>query len=204
MRVNPSVVFVLVSPVFSANATRASGKPVLAKRQTVTASNNGCTAVCKDYGPLLGGVQCDVSCGESSLTAVPTTSTSTSTRKSTRTSTRTSTVISTVTSKPKTASNQRSTVSHPKGGCHETCSVNEAEGDYDCYFTCNADFATIQAPSILTQMVVSDPVLHQRTVVSAVAEDCTAVCWDLMPGTECDIQCEGDFKTRMPGNTALS
>ena len=171
---------------------------------------------------MLGGVHCDVSCGEPPSIKVPATSTSTSTststtthtstrtptrtptrtstRKSTRTATRTSTVIKTVTSKPKAASTQRTVVSDTIGGCHQTCSINEAEGDFDCYFSCNEDFATTIGPT-----PVAEAVLHQRTVVSVTHDDCTAVCWDLMPGSECDIQCtSSDLKTQIPGNIALS
>ena len=87
------------------------------------------------------------------------------------------------------------------GLCHETCSINEAEGTYDCDMTCDADLAAMVT---LTPIRVTDAVQHKRTVVSAVKDDCTAICWDLMPGTECDIQCKSDFKTQMPGNIALS
>ena len=137
MHVTKSVVFGLVSLVCSIDATKATGKPVLAKRQQIMASvtNDGCTAVCYDLSNLDNGLdsECEVWCTEGFSTKMPVTSTSTST------------VISTVTTSAEAA-------------------------------------------------------LNRRTVVSATNGDCTAICWDLMPGTECDVQCSSDFQTKMPGN----
>ncbi|KAL9076274.1 MAG: hypothetical protein Q9161_000990 [Pseudevernia consocians] len=142
MRMIKSVVFGLVSLVCTVNATKTTGKPVLAKRQAVvTVTNNGCTAVCWDLSSsdLGKGIDCDVYCDGGFSTSMPATSTSTSTS--------TSTVISTVTSFTKAA-------------------------------------------------------LNPRTVISTTNGDCIAICWDLMPGTECDVQCSSEFKTKMPGNVA--
>lgn len=191
MRVTQSVAFGLVSLVCTINASITTAKPVLAQRQgpEVTVSQNGCTAVCID-SPIQGlGYSCSVYCDQASSTKTPATSTYTSTVRSTVRST----VTSTVTSKAKTTLTQPSVVSAKAGACQETCSINEAEVDIDCSFSCGADFSTAM------------PVArHQRKMVSAVQDDCTAVCWDLMPGTECDVQCSSDFETAMPGNTAHS
>lgn len=188
MRVTQSVAVGLVSLLCTVNASRATAKPVLAKSQVgqqVTVSQNGCTAVCMDNQDEFWASSCEVYCDQTSSTKMPATSTYTSTLRST--------VTSTVTSKAKATLTKPSVVSANTGACHETCSVNEAEGDIDCSFSCDADFSTAMPVA-----------LHQRTVVSAVQDDCTAVCWDLMPGTECDVQCSSDFKTAMPGNTAHS
>ena len=185
MRVTDSAIFGLVSLVCTVNATKAIGKPVHAKRQAVaTVTSNGCVAVCEGSLSNNKGVDCEVYC-----TGISSTATSTST------STTTSTVISTVTSKARAALNRRTVVSASNGACHETCSINEAEGDFDCGWSCDADFSTLMPATSTTKAP-----LHQRTVVSAVDGDCTAICWDLMPGTECDVQCSSDSKTEMPGN----
>ena len=252
MRLTNPVVFGLVSLVCSVNATKANGKPVLAKRQAmVTVTHNGCTAICVDYGKDLG-TECDVLCDEASSSKEPATSaynfphTLTSTLRATATlksntplnestvvstsngpcgtactynlaedrydcytqcdtmymtmptkstHTSTSTLRATVTSNTKPPLNQSTVVSTSNNACHQTCSVNKAEGDIDCYFTCDVGFSKRMLPT-----PTSDAALHQRTVVSATQDDCTAVCWDLMPGTECDVQCSSEFKTDMPGN----
>ena len=201
MRVTKSVVFGLVCLVCTADSSKATGRPFPAKRQEiVTVTSSGCTAVCAaNYWDAGEAVGCDVDCDDSSWPKTPATSTPKSTSTSTSTSTYTSTVVSTVTSKPRPALNQRSVASTKQGACYETCSINEEEGDYDCYFSCNADFSTV-----ITATSTSAAALHQRTVVSTIEDGCTAICWDLMPGTECDVQCSSNSKTEMPGNIALS
>ncbi|KAF6219156.1 hypothetical protein HO133_004981 [Letharia lupina] len=190
MRVTKSVVFGLVSLVCTINAIEATGKPVLAKRQAVvTVTNDGCTAICWDLSSsdLGTGTDCDVYCSEGFSTTMPATSTSTSV------------VISTVTSSSKTALNQPTVVSSTGGDCSAVCTGNLDEGDIDCGFDCGGSFYTAMPTTSTSKSIpTSEVALNRRTVISATSGDCTAICWDLMPGTECDVQCKSDFRTEMP------
>ncbi len=41
--------------------------------------------------------------------------------------------------------------------------------------------------------------LEARALVTATANGCTAVCWDLYPGIECDVDCDGSIPTSTAG-----
>ncbi|KAM0798609.1 hypothetical protein BDR22DRAFT_912413 [Usnea florida] len=174
MRVTKSVVFGLVglvSLVSTANATKITGKPALAKRQpmaTVTVTSDGCTAVCWDVIAFGGDIatRCDASCDSSDFTSMPTTSTSTTTS--------TTTVTGEV---PTTTSTSTEVISSSSSDCVYTCSADYELGDFDCGFECGGSPST----SMPVTPTSTEAVLAQRTVISAVDGDCTAVCWDLMP-----------------------
>lgn len=117
-----------------------------------------------------------------------------------------------VTGKPVLAKRQ-ALVTVTNKDCTAVCYASGAECDVWCQKYGSTDLTTMfpatstsTSTSTFTVMSTvypsSEPPLNQRTVVSAVDGDCTAVCWDLMPGTECDVQCSSDFKTTMPGNVA--
>lgn len=123
---------------------------------------------------------------------------------------------STVTPKPVLAKRQTA-VTVTNDGCTAICwnlpGLSEDWTGTDCDVYCSGGFSTnIPATSTSTSISTSTAIstvtssvkaaLNQRTVVSATNGDCTAICWDLMPGTECDVQCSSDFKTKMPGNVA--
>ncbi len=95
--------------------------------------------------------------------------------------------------------NQGTTITATNSVCSETCSIDLEKGDFDCSFECDVDL-----PTPMPASPTSKAVLDRRSVVSFVDGDCTAICWDLMPGTECDVQCSSDFKTMFPGNIAHS
>ncbi|CAF9926990.1 hypothetical protein IMSHALPRED_007093 [Imshaugia aleurites] len=179
MLVTKSVVFGLMSLAYTVSATKVTGKPILAKRQAaVTVTNGDCTAICDAVTS-----DCDVWCQEMGSTALITTISATSTSMSTVTPTVTPMVTATVT----TTNSQ----------CTEVCDLDVLEGEIDCSFECDIGFSTTM-PSIPESTSSTRAALNQRTVFSTVHDDCTAVCWNLMPGTECDVQCSGDFKTKMP------
>ena len=155
MLLNKSLVFGLLSLLYTVDAIKSPSKPALAKRQDAfTATNGICTAVCKELASMgpSKATECDVYCSEddeddddySIITLSPT-----------------STVTSTVTTTTKAVLKQR-------------------------------DMMTTEAP------------LNRRSIYSTVQGDCTVVCWDLMPGTECDLQCSSAVKTEMPGNVTHS
>ena len=193
MRVTESVIFGVVGLVSSVNATEATGNPVLAKRQTVTVSSDGCTAVCNAYGPKGSGVHCIASCDEASSTKMPSTSTSTST------STLTSTVIKTLTTKAKSTSTTKHASNQPtmtsnSDACQEICSINEAEGEFACIFECNVDFSTTMPPT-----PISDAALHQRTVASN-SDDCQYTCAinNAEGNFDCGFSCYADLSATIP------
>lgn len=215
MLVTKSVVIGLVSLGCTANATKATSKPVLAKRQaTVTVTNNGCTAVCYNVSNVKlwagpnekpeppGSMLCEVSCDGGLTTQILSTPTPTSPSKSISTSTVTSTVTS------KAALEQRMHISTTEDGCTASCTLDEEEGDWDCSIHCEGNWSdsSTSMPNTFTSTPTvtstTQAALEQRTVITATNGDCTAVCWNLMPGTECDVQCSSDFKTEMPGNVA--
>lgn len=80
------------------------------------------------------------------------------------------------------------------------------EGDWDCQF----NFPTVPLSSVSATLTSPLPTsdahtvasVKQREQVSGTFGDCTALCWDLMPGTECDVQCSSDYKTKIPGKVA--
>lgn len=102
---------------------------------------------------------------------------------------------------------RQAAVTVTNNGCTAVCEdVSNMDEGTQCEVYCSGGFstsmpATSTATSVTTS-TVTKAALNQRTVVSAVNGDCTAICWDLMPGTECDVQCSSDFKTKMPGNVA--
>ena len=86
--------------------------------------------------------------------------------------------------------------------CIAICLISD-EDDWDCQFifppASSSLPATLTSPALPTSDAAS---VEPREQISGTFGDCTALCWDLMPGTECDVQCASDFKTKMPGNVA--
>lgn len=189
MRITKSVVFGLLSLLYTVNATKATGKPVLAKRQTVvTVTTDGCTAVCVDLSSvnLGGGTECDIFCDGGSTTSLLATATPVSpcVISSTATSTATTTTKAALAPRTVTAIDFDDISVHCDIDKDETVCI--AEGLPDGPIT-----TTIE------------PALNPRTLVSATEGDCKALCWDLKPGsTECDVQCSSDIKTEASGNVA--
>lgn len=86
-------------------------------------------------------------------------------------------------------------------GEHDKRSFTSVVGD--CTAVCKDDLfndCTVDCPPTPTAKAV----LQKRSVVTVTNDGCTAVCWDMMPGTECDVQCSGGFATHMPLPTSTS
>lgn len=80
-----------------------------------------------------------------------------------------------------------------QGACTAVCKDNLME---DCDVTC--------APTP-TRGPQAPAGLHKRGVVTVTNNGCTAVCWDLSPGTECDVHCSGGFATTLaPTPTSIA
>ena len=100
-------------------------------------------------------------------------------------------------------------VTATKDGCTAVCvdlsDMGLGQGT-DCDVYCTGGFSTTlpaKSTSTSTKIVTTTTkaALHQRTMTLG-GGDCIATCWDLMPGTECDVQCKGDFEAEKPGNLA--
>ena len=194
MRLNESLVFGLVSLLCTIDATKSPSKPALAKRQEpVTGISGPCTAICQKVSSMGLGTasECDVYCtddGEDDDDYATTYSP-------------TSTVTSTVTTTTKAILDQRTVSTDTNSPCQPTCSMDLDKGDLDCDFS--RDFsAPVLEPH--PPQRTTEAAFNRRTVTSVVQGDCTAVCWDLMPGTECDVQCSSAVETTMPGNITHS
>ena len=90
--------------------------------------------------------------------------------------------------------------------CIAVCLISD-EDDWDCQFIFPPESspsvpATLTSPALPTSDAHMLASVEPRENFSGTFGDCTALCWDLMPGTECDVQCSSDFKTKMPGKAS--
>ena len=203
MRVNKSVLFGLVSLVYTVNATQAT-----MGQSPITVTSNGCTAICEMTEE--GGKSCQAFCGGSVPTSHPTTPAPTST----------STVMTTVTSRTESLMTSEDSGDDCNAFCEMTeegldCELLWFGTDHDCNAVCSIsdelDFECepISSSTFFISQRPPNPTGDARAAlkqrgVTITNGDCTALCWDLMPGTECDVQCSSEFKTEMPGKIAPS
>ena len=107
---------------------------------------------------------------------------------------------STVCHSGKTALEKRSVVTVTNNGCTAVC-WDKTHGN-DCNVNCGDDFSThLHLPTPKPSPAPHVHALHKRGH-TATGKGCTAVCWDLKPGTGCDVQCRESGITKMPAPTS--
>lgn len=93
---------------------------------------------------------------------------------------------------------KRGVVTVTKDGCTAIC-WDGRSSSRECDVNCGDDFATHMV--LPTPKPTPLPALHKRGATVTI-DDCTAVCWNQMPGTGCDVQCRASGITKMPASTS--